>query len=65
MMSDPEEVDLLRRRDIIEYGNPDGPTFQFLVERLRNAGLEGGAIFEAIVEGAYRTDLGVSRDLRL
>jgi hypothetical protein len=31
-MADPTEVELLRARDMVLYGNADGPTFAFLVE---------------------------------
>ncbi|CAN5220216.1 hypothetical protein BH18ACI2_BH18ACI2_03540 [soil metagenome] len=65
MMIDPAEVELLRARDLAEYGNPDGPTFEFLVKRLKEAGLEGDAVYEAIVEGSYRTNAGVNRKLGL
>ncbi|HKC62382.1 MAG TPA: hypothetical protein VKB86_02035 [Pyrinomonadaceae bacterium] len=65
MMADPTEVELLPQRDISLYGDPDGPTFEFLVEKLRKSGLEAGAIYEAIIEGAYRTDSGVNKLLGL
>jgi len=65
MMIDPAEVALLQARDLAEYGNPDGPTFEFLVEKLKDAGLEGDGVYEAIVEGSYRTSAGVNRKLRL
>lgn len=65
MMTDPEEVELLRARDVAEYGNPDGPTFEFLVEKLKEAEFEADAVYEAIVEGSYRTNVGVSRKLGL
>jgi hypothetical protein len=61
MMSDPTEVELLRARDMAIYGNPDGPTFEFLVEQGRRAGLEEQAMYEAIIEGAYRTNVGTNR----
>jgi hypothetical protein len=61
MMADPVEVELLRQRDIVMYGNPDGPTFEFLVDKLIKAGLEGDIIYEAIIEGAYRTDTGINK----
>ena len=61
MMTDPAEVELLRQRDVLIYGNPDGPTFELLVEKLRRAGLEGDTIYEAIIEGAYRTDRGINK----
>ncbi len=63
MMASLEEVELLRQRDIAEYGNPDGPTFEFLVEKLKDAGLEEDAIYEAIIDGSYRTNAGVNRRL--
>lgn len=55
MMADPREVELLQARDMSQHGNPDGPTFEFLVQRLTNAGLEGDAVYEAIVDGSFRT----------
>ena len=43
------------------YGSPDGPTFAFLVEQGRHAGLTEEALYEAIIEGAYRTNVGFNR----
>jgi hypothetical protein len=34
-MMDPTEAELLRARDLAVYGYPDGPTFEYLVERGR------------------------------
>jgi hypothetical protein len=65
MMADPADVELLRQRDVAVYGNPDGPTFGFLVEKLSEAGLEGDAIFQKIIDGAYRTDADTNRSLEL
>jgi hypothetical protein len=56
MMSDRAEVEALRARDREKYGDPDGPRFEALVERERKKGLEGDAVFEAIVASAQRTD---------
>lgn len=33
MMQNKEEVTLLQRRDMEKYGNPDGPTFDYLVQK--------------------------------
>lgn len=63
MMPDEGERELLRRRDIELYGTPDGPTFEFLVERLKAEGLEGNVVFEAIIKGSYRTNAGIDRML--
>ena len=65
MMTDPEEVEMLRARDIAEYGNEEGPTFEFLVQEWRDAGLKGNAIYVAIIEGARRTNKGVNKKLGL
>lgn len=60
MMKDPAEVELLRKRDLEKYGSPDGPSFDWLVERERKKGLGGDAVWEAIVESAQRTDRAVN-----
>lgn len=56
MMTDPHEVEDLRRRDVEKYGNPDGPTFDQLVESGRKKGATGDAIYEGIIASAQRTD---------
>jgi hypothetical protein len=56
MMSSEVEVHQLRARDRAKYGNPDGPTFDYLVEKNRDKGLEGDAVYEAIIESSSRTD---------
>jgi hypothetical protein len=61
MMTDLIEVELLRARDMALYGHADGPTFAFLVEQGRRSGLTDQAIYEAIIEGAYRTNVGLNR----
>jgi hypothetical protein len=60
MMSSATEVELLRRRDQEKYGNPDGPTFEQLVESGRKKGLDGDALYESIVVSAQRTDEAVN-----
>jgi len=65
MMADPEEVEMLEARDIVEYGSADGPTFEFLVKDCQDAGLKGAAVYEAIIEGSYRTNRGVNEKLGL
>jgi len=65
MMADPAEVELLRARDMAKYGNPDGPPFEFLVERLQAAGLEGDAIYQAIIDHSYQTDAELNKKLGL
>ncbi len=61
-MSDPEEVEDLKQRDVAEYGNEDGPTFEFLAQEWREAGLKGNAVYVAIIEGARRINKGVNKN---
>lgn len=56
MMSDAQEVEEVRQRDLEVYGNPDGPTFEYLVERQRSKGVTGDAVYEAIIESSQRTN---------
>ena len=65
LMADAAEVEMLRQRDIAKFGTPDGPTFDFLVERLTEAGLKGDAVYEAIIDQSYRTDAELDRRLGL
>lgn len=65
MMQDQAAVAGLEARDRVKYSNPDGPTFEYLVERARTKGLEGDAIFESIVESAQRTDAATNRSMGL
>jgi hypothetical protein len=39
LMKDREERRRLEARDLEKYGNPHGPTFQWLLERLKSRGL--------------------------
>ena len=61
MMANEVEVNLLRARDQKKYGNPDGPTFEMLVEAKRAKGLEGEDVYTAIVAGSQRTDAQVNQ----
>jgi hypothetical protein len=63
MMLDPEEVRALEQRDVLKYGNPDGPTFEWLLDSGRRAGLDGDALYDWIIRGAQRTDPAVNRRL--
>lgn len=65
MMADPAEVELLRARDMAISGNPDGPAFEFLVEKLKEAGLEENELYEALIEGAARINAGINKLLGL
>lgn len=55
-MQNKQEVADLQERDLAKYGNPDGPTFDFLVEKNRAQGMTGDAAYQAIIGSANRTD---------
>lgn len=55
MMKDRFEVATLRDRDNKKYGNPDGPTFDYLVNYHRESGFSGDEIYERIIESSART----------
>ena len=65
MMQDAAEVEALRARDREKYGSPDGPTFEYLVERAQKKGLTGDAIYQSIVDSAQQTDAATNRSLGL
>jgi hypothetical protein len=61
MMENPTEVDDLRERDRRLYGNPDGPTFEQLVEHGQQAGLKRDDVYERIITGAATTNREVDK----
>lgn len=61
MMADKRERELLRALDMIRYKSPDGPSFEFLIERLKQAGIEGDAAYEAIIGSSHRSDNELNR----
>lgn len=65
LMGDPKQVSLLRQRDIKKYGNPDGPTFDYLVAQAARKGLEDDRIYEAIIVGSSTSDITVDRIMGL
>jgi len=65
MMKDPRQVEELRKRDLEKYGNPDGPSFQYLIRQGTKLGLKGDKIYEAIIEGAFMTNADVNRRFKI
>src|SRR4029079_3277737 len=61
MMSDPAQVLGLLLRDAQKYGDGEGPTFDQLVAQRGADGLEGDAIYQAILGSSQRTDRGTSQ----
>ena len=62
MMQSDTEVAELRARDQQKYGNPDGPTFEHLVDKSRAKGMAPAAVFDEIVASSQRTDEAVNRE---
>lgn len=62
MMANEAEVEQLRERDREKYGNPDGPTFDILVEKNRAKGLSGDDIYTSIIASSQRTDTKVNEE---
>ncbi|OQW95111.1 MAG: hypothetical protein BWK79_03530 [Beggiatoa sp. IS2] len=56
MMQNKQEVTDLQARDQEKYGNPDGPTFEYLVEKNRQKSLQGDAVYEDIIGSSNRTN---------
>jgi len=61
LMQDPVEMEALRARDLQLYGNPDGPTFEQLVEEEKARGLTEAQAYERIVQGSQSTNPEVNR----
>ena len=64
MMEVPQEVELLRQRDIKFYGNPDGPSFEYLVKQAVARGLQGKEIYQSIINSSSLTDEEINKNLR-
>lgn len=60
MMPDAEEVKQLQERDQEKYGNPDGPTFQYLLDKNLAKGISQEEAYESIIESAGRTNAAVN-----
>jgi len=61
LMEDPKQIEELRNRDSEKYGNPDGPSFDYLVQKASKSGLTGDEIYEAIIQGSSTTNADVNR----
>jgi hypothetical protein len=56
MMADTSEVAVLRLRDQAKYGNPDGPTFEYLVNKGKTKGQKVEDIYRGMISSSSRTD---------
>lgn len=60
-MQNKEEVAALQARDTKKYGNPDGPTFDYLVKKNINKGMSEEAAYQAIIGSANRTNAAYNK----
>lgn len=56
MMPNQEEVALLQKRDLAKYGNPDGPTFEDLLQKNQAKDMSLDQAYESIIKTASRTN---------
>ncbi len=54
MMADKAEVKKIQERDQQKYGNPDGPTFNYLVKKTTAKGLSIEEAYQKIIESSSR-----------
>ena len=62
MMQNKTEVKALQARDMKKYGNPDGPTFEYLLKKNTDNGLSLEAAYQSIIDSSSRTDSGYNSD---
>lgn len=60
MMAD--DVAALQARDLKKYGNPDGPTFDYLVAKGHTTGQPDAAIYNNIITSSSRTDASFNEE---
>lgn len=56
MMPNKEEVASLQERDLAKYGDPNGPTFEFLLEKNQAKGMTLDQAYESIIQTASQTN---------
>ena len=56
MMKNRAEVAQLQARDQAKYGNPDGPTFDYLMTKCINKGLNENQCFQDIIDSSSRVN---------
>ena len=61
LMRNPLLGALLQARDLKRYGNTNGPSFEFLFEKLEAGGVRGDEAYRAIIRSALTTDEGINR----
>ncbi len=62
MMQDQTAVKGLQARDMAKYGNPDGPTFEYLIQKNTDQGLSMEEAYQSIIDSSSRTDQRFNAD---
>lgn len=62
MMQDQAAVKALQERDMAKYGNPDGPTFEYLLQNNTDNGLSVAEAYQSIIDSSSRTDQRFNAD---
>ncbi len=62
MMPNKDEVALLQKRDLAKYGNPNGPTFDYLMEKNQGQGMSMEEAYERIIQTASQTNSNYNLD---
>lgn len=62
MMQDKEAVKKLQERDVKKYGNPDGPTFAYLLNKSVENGNTKEVAYQTIIDSSSRTDTRYNAD---
>jgi hypothetical protein len=62
MMPSKEEIALLQKRDLAKYGNPNGPTFDDLLQKNQAKGMTLEEAYERIIQTASRTNNNYNLD---
>jgi len=62
MMQNKSDVKTLQERDTKKYGNPDGPTFEYLLKKSTDKGLTEEEAYQFIIDSSSRTDKNYNAD---
>ncbi|MEL6969662.1 MAG: hypothetical protein AAFZ63_24800 [Bacteroidota bacterium] len=62
LMTDKATVKVLQDRDMAKYGNPDGPTFEYLLKKNTDNGITLEEAYQSIIDSSSRTDTRYNAD---
>ncbi|MFK7946248.1 MAG: LysM peptidoglycan-binding domain-containing protein [Saprospiraceae bacterium] len=62
MMPEKSQVKALQARDMTKYGNPDGPTFEYLIKKNTDKGKTLEEAYQSIIDSSSRTDTKYNQD---